>query len=117
MYFTDTHFFLRLFSNDVPMGRQSDLDSLYKLFKRLREELDEFKRLGDTDLGPGHFPDSGLYVFFEAGERRANGDFPRVTRVGASSRNLWDRLREHRGSTRGKYAGGGTTAHHRFGRK
>ena len=59
-------------------------------------------------------PEEGSIFFFEPGEiRTTSGDGFRVVRVGThaltkkSKTTLWKRLRQHRGTLSGKYAGGG----------
>jgi hypothetical protein len=54
-----------------------------------------------------------VYFFFEDGENRVDGRTPRVVRIGTHALNarsqstLWRRLRQHRGTLAGRYAGGG----------
>lgn len=70
------------------------------------------QRLADCD-GYMDWPDRGVYFFFTADERRDSGDSLRLTRIGThavsagSKTSLWNRLRNHRGATRGSYEGGG----------
>ena len=58
------------------------------------------------------WPRRGVYFFFEAGETRPSGR-PRVVRVGThgltsrSTTTLWHRLYQHKGSTAGRWGGGG----------
>ena len=52
------------------------------------------------------WPQGGVYFVFEDGETRSgSGAGDRVVRVGTSTRVLWARLKEHRGSAR---SGGGS---------
>ncbi len=94
------------------MSRRDDLDRLYELFDRLRSNVGGTRTL-DECTGYMDWPDRGVYFFFAPDERRANGSFPRATRVGThavsagSETTLWDRLRTHRGAQRGTYEGGG----------
>ena len=94
------------------MSRRDDLDRLYGLFDRLRSNVGGTRTLDDC-TGYMDWPDRGVYVFFAPDERRADGSFPRATRVGThavsagSGTSLWDRLRTHRGAQRGTYEGGG----------
>ncbi len=75
------------------MSRPSAIDELYRV-------LDELRRaLGDVPLGSCNgrrkWPRRGVYLFFETGELRADGETPRVVRVGThavskgSSATLW----------------------------
>ena len=64
--------------------------------------------------GKMDWPRRGVYFFFEPGELRStSGEGPRVVRVGThalkagSKSTLWKRLRQHRGTNSGAYAGGG----------
>lgn len=53
------------------------------------------------------WPSSGIYIFFEPGEYRSEGERHRVVRVGThgvsrgSKATLWNRLRTHRGTATG----------------
>lgn len=67
-----------------------------------------------TAHGRMKWPQRGVYFFFEPGEfRSTSGEGLRVVRVGThalktgSKSTLWNRLRQHRGTLSGKYAGGG----------
>jgi len=59
------------------------------------------------------WPRKGVYFFFESGELRENISDPRVVRVGThavsegSKTTLWDRLRTHRGTVKGRSPGSG----------
>ena len=91
--------------------RQGDQERLYELLTRAAENHAGLRRLSDPHAGIG-CPSQGVYFFFEAGEIRANGS-PRVVRVGthavtrSSKATLWERLRQHRGSSAGRHPGGG----------
>jgi hypothetical protein len=94
------------------MGRHEDVERLYGLLADVAQTVGGARTLGECD-GYMDWPDRGVYVFFASDERRASGDRRRVTRIGThavsegSSTSLWDRLRTHRGATRGTYEGGG----------
>jgi hypothetical protein len=85
------------------MARRGDLDRFYRLLDRLSERVGGPRRLKRCD-GYMDWPDRGLYVLLEPGERRASTDQRRVTRVGThavsagSSTSLWDRLKQHYGT-------------------
>lgn len=94
------------------MGRCDDVDRLYDLFADLTERVGGARTLADC-TGYLDWPDRGVYFFFAPDERRGADGHPRLTRVGThavsagSGTALWDRLRTHRGATRGSYEGGG----------
>jgi hypothetical protein len=94
------------------MGRQADLDRFYTALAVLRAEVGGERYLATCE-NQKDWPRQGIYFFFEAGETREYSHELRVVRVGthavsANSRTtLWHRLRAHRGSLRGQYAGGG----------
>lgn len=94
------------------MTRRSDVDRLYDLLERLAERVGGKRLLGNCH-GRMDWPDRGVYLFFSPEEMRENDDRLRITRVGThavsrgSGTSLWNRLRTHRGSFRGSYAGGG----------
>lgn len=94
------------------MSRQSDLNRFYAALVVLRTKVGGERHLATCE-NQKDWPRQGVYFFFEAGETRESSGELRVVRVGthavsANSRTtLWDRLRAHRGSLRGKYAGGG----------
>lgn len=88
--------------------RKRDLDNFYHLMTMLQQYH------GDRNLSEcgGNLlrQKKGVYFFFEPGEVRHGSNVLRVVRVGThglkrgSRRTLWDRLKDHRGSTSG---GGG----------
>ena len=91
------------------MNRLADLVRFYELLAELEAQVGGRRRLGRCAARSG-WPRRGVYFFFEDLEMRSDtGAAPRVVRVGThglkrgSPRTLWDRLREHRGTT----AGGG----------
>jgi len=94
------------------MTRRSDIDRLYDLLERLEERVGGKRLLGDCN-GRMDWPERGIYLFFSPDETRADDERLRITRVGThaisrgSATSLWNRLRTHRGSFRGSYAGGG----------
>jgi hypothetical protein len=83
--------------------RHPDLDRLYGLLAELRDRLGGYKHLRDCN-GRMTWPRRGVYFIFENGERREDGQTPRMVRVGrhavsAGSRTtLWNRLSQHRGT-------------------
>lgn len=97
------------------MGRLEDVNRFYELMAELEDRLGGARRLGECRGGMG-WPRRGVYFFFEPGELREDGKTPRVVRVGTHAlkrgarSTLWGRLRQHRGTMRGKMPGGG---HHR----
>jgi hypothetical protein len=94
------------------MQRRRFINNFYNLIDSLRDRIRGYRRLSDC-TGNMHWPQRGLYFFFEKGEYRANNRELRVVRVGThalktgSKTTLWNRLRTHRGPNKGKYIGGG----------
>lgn len=94
------------------MSRGNDLERFYEILSTLRRRVGGERRLVSCE-GFRDWPRQGMYFFFEPGELRDDGHTLRVVRVGthavsANSRStLWQRLRAHRGTTRGRYARGG----------
>lgn len=94
------------------MARMDDLDRLYDLLDILEGNVGG-KRTLEECTGYMDWPERGVYFFFASDERRDNGDQRRLTRIGThavstgSGTSIWDRLRTHRGATRGTYEGGG----------
>ena len=94
------------------MSRQADLERFYTALAVLKSKVGGERYLADCEKQKD-WPRQGVYYFFEVGETRERSDELRVVRVGthavsANSRTtLWHRLRAHRGSLRGQYAGGG----------
>jgi hypothetical protein len=92
--------------------RREALDQLYGSIDRLREQLGGSRRLEDA-TGDSGWPEQGIYLFFETGELREDGQTPRVVHVGApaltatSRTALWQRLSQHRGQVAGTSPGGG----------
>jgi len=88
------------------------IDRFYFDLEDLREQVGGYRLLSSC-TGSMNWPERGVYFFFEAGETRDFKDDLRVVRVGThavskgSKTTLWDRLRTHRGSLSGRYAGGG----------
>jgi len=83
--------------------RIADLDTFYKLIKKLDKGLNGGMKLRSAD-GKSLWPEKGVYFFFEDGEFRKTEPFEqRVVRVGThavsegSKSTLWNRLRTHRG--------------------
>lgn len=93
--------------------RLSDIRRFYDLLDHLERQLGGQRTLVECN-GRMTWPKRGVYFFFEPGEERTtSGSGPRVVRVGThalkagSKSTLWKRLRQHRGTLRGKYPGGG----------
>jgi hypothetical protein len=85
------------------MARRDDIDRFYDLLDDLERRVGGVRKL-KACTGYMDWPDRGVYLFLEPGERRASTDQPRVTRVGThavsegSSTSLWDRLKQHYGT-------------------
>ena len=85
------------------MTELEKVEAVYKILS----VLPRYANAKDTLKG------SGVYFFFEPGEYRADGQTPRVVRVGThavsdgSQTTLWNRLSQHRGRLAGAHAGGG----------
>ena len=85
--------------------RKEHIDKFYSLIAEL--EYHQPKRQLKTSNGYMKWPEKGVYFFFESNELRENSD-PRVVRIGThaisegSRRNLWGRLRQHKGQKNGK---------------
>ncbi|GAB6861632.1 hypothetical protein ACFR97_15310 [Haloplanus litoreus] len=94
------------------MTRHDDVDRLYDLLGTLADVVGGARTLADC-TGYMDWPERGVYVFLARAERRDTDGRRRVTRIGThavsagSNTALWDRLRTHRGATRGTYEGGG----------
>jgi len=103
---------IRDLSAFTPRGRQDDVDRLYALLDRLADRVGGTRTLGEC-TGHLDWPDRSLYIFFAHDETRENTDQRRITRIGThgvtagSQTSLWNRLRTHRGTLSGQYAGGG----------
>ena len=88
-----------------------DLNRLYTLLSRLREQQGGYRILSECTARTGWLA-RGVYFFFEPGEVRAGGKVLRVVRIGThavsrgSKVTLWQRLAMHKGTE----AGG---SHHR----
>ena len=88
------------------------VDRFYQALHMLLERIGDYRYLLYAE-GSMLWPNRGVYFFFEPGETRFRSDELRVVRVGThavsrgSRTSLWDRLRAHRGSLSGSYAGGG----------
>lgn len=94
------------------MDRIEQLNRFYDILQELESKTGtRILAISDNHMD---WPQQGVFFFFQPGEFRANGEQMRVVRVGianpvAADRQsaLWDRLREHRGTVSGKFAGGG----------
>ena len=99
-------------STAAPAG--GPVEQLSSVLANLRDQIQGPYYLADVD-GRLDWPDRGLYFFFSpASDLRASTATDwRLSRIGTvgvsegSSNTLWNRLRQHRGNVRGKYAGGG----------
>lgn len=94
-------------------SRLQDIRRFYRILDALEERIGSKRTLAEAHGGM-KWPDRGVYFFFEPGEQRTtSGNGLRVVRVGThglkagSKSTLWKRLRQHRGTLSGKYAGGG----------
>lgn len=98
-------------------SRPPALRALYGQLETLYELTDGPYHLNEVD-GRLEWPDRGMYLFFSPNTDMAydpvsEWDLVRIGIMGDSagtnsSRTLWERLREHRGTLSGKYAGGGS---------
>lgn len=94
------------------MARLEQINRFYEILQDLEDRLGG-KRCLSSCHGKMHWPQRGVYFFFELGEKRLSGSGLRVVRVGThalkmgSKTTLWDRLRTHRGTLSGKQAEGG----------
>lgn len=95
-------------------GLPAPLAQLYESLDDLCEEINGPYKLENCN-GHMDWPDRGIYFFFSH-DSDLEADPPsewHLTRIGTvgvaagSSNTLWNRLRQHRGNTRGDYAGGG----------
>ena len=88
-------------------NRLADTVRFYELLNRLSERVGGHRLLRNCN-GRMKWPSRGVYFFFENGEARSKtGDGRRVVRVGThalrwgSKTKLWNRLSQHRGTTKG----------------
>lgn len=93
--------------------RLTDIMRFYSLINDLEGKLGSKRTLSECN-GKMNWPRRGVYFFFEQGEMRTSSSTGlRVVRVGThalrsgSQATLWKRLRQHRGTNTGSYAGGG----------
>lgn len=94
--------------------RPPHLAALYEILGDLADRTDGPWTLGSVD-GHQEWPERGIYFFFTPDTDLENTppsqwNLSRIGTVGVaagSSNSLWNRLRQHRGNTRGEYAGGG----------
>lgn len=94
--------------------RPPTLQALYDSLGELNERTDGPYYLDAVD-GTLDWPERGIYIFFSpdtdlACDPVSEAEIVRIGTVGAqanSTNSLWRRLRIHRGSFSGKYAGGG----------
>jgi hypothetical protein len=93
------------------MTRRKDVKTFYKILQILENNVGGRRKLSDCD-GKMEWPKRGVYFFFENDELRENGKM-RVVRVGThalkmgSKSTLWKRLRQHKGTEKGRHPGGG----------
>ena len=94
------------------MSRRENIEKFYKILDKLRTRTGGERYLKCCD-GNMNWPKRGVYFFFEEGETRESSNKLRVVRIGThavrngSQATLWNRLRAHRGSIRGRYGDGG----------
>jgi len=96
------------------MTRLEAIIQFYDILSRVEKRVEQKRILAQCD-GKMKWPHRGVYFFFEDGEERTtSGRELRVVRVGThaidgekNKTTLWGRLRDHRGSLIGQYAGGG----------
>ena len=94
------------------MLRLNQINSFYEILRDLEDKLGGKRLIADCH-GSMNWPKRGIYFFFETGEKRSSGPGLRVVRIGTHAitqgarTTLWHRLRTHRGTLRGKRAGGG----------
>ncbi|MBN1260079.1 MAG: hypothetical protein JXB35_05310 [Anaerolineae bacterium] len=94
-------------------SRLQDVRRFYSILEALEKRVGGKRTLAEAH-GRMEWPTHGVYFFFEPGEKRTrSGEGLRVVRAGThglktgSKSTLWKRLRQHRGTAGGKYAGGG----------
>lgn len=94
------------------MKRKKHVDRFYELSHDLEGKVNDKRKLKDCS-GRMKWPDRGVYFFFAKDEWREGGSSLRITRIGThalkdgSGRDLWSRLREHRGTFSGNFKDGG----------
>lgn len=97
------------------MTKREAIIRFYDILSRLGKCVGGKRLLAECDGRNMKWPRRGVYFFFEHGEQRTtSGKGLRVVRVGTHAvknekekTTLWGRLRDHRGSLSGEYAGGG----------
>jgi len=84
------------------LTRLQDLKRFYCILGDLEGKLGGTRKLATCSWASG-LPDCGsVYFFFEQGEMRSQtGQGLRVVRVGKTTRPLWERLANHRGTEKG----------------
>ncbi|TVP69126.1 MAG: hypothetical protein EA340_07710 [Nitriliruptor sp.] len=96
----------------MPRSRAELLDRCYAAIEVVRARVGGPRLLSQTSSRAG-WPDHGVFLLFEEGERRSDGVTPRVTFVGSHGLEegspvlLWTRLAQHRGSVAGPNPGAG----------
>ena len=87
------------------MPKRADLRKFYSLMRRLERNIGGRFKLGECNAEIDLLQKTGVYFFFEDGERRSgSGNGHRVVRVGSHALNagdntiLWDRISQHRGA-------------------
>lgn len=103
-----------LFLAGTTTASPDPLDHFYTKLGELNDRIDGPYHLNDCN-GQMNWPERGIYIFFDP-DSNLDVDPPEtwsISRIGTvgvsegSSNSLWKRLRQHRGNTRGQYAGGG----------
>ncbi len=92
--------------------RSKQLNRLYVLLDDLKDRVGGYHYLSQVN-GEMQWPTRGIYFFFEKGETRQGKEDLRVVRVGThalkigSKSTLWERLKQHKGTTTGEFGLGG----------
>ena len=103
-----------LANSTVGGSRPTPLQELYRKISELQDKTDGPYYLSDC-TGHQNWPERGIYIFLTKDSQpetypQTEMSVARVGTVGVatgSSNSLWNRLRQHRGNTRGHHEGGG----------
>lgn len=94
------------------VSRSELLDRCYDAIEVVRTRVGGARQLSRCSSRDG-WPEHGIFLLFEQGERRSDGVTPRITYVGSHGLEegspvlLWTRLAQHRGSVAGPNPGAG----------